>query len=437
VAGLTGLVLGVSRGGISGWSDPLVIGGLVAAAILLPLFVVIERRVEAPMLDLEIFRNRLFAAATGAAFINGLSRFALLFVFVFYFQGAQGDDPIVAGLKLAPLAVGMLIASPIAGVWADRRGSRTLAALGMLVSAAGLAAMTTLEPHTAYLAAGDLALRRRRGLGHVQLAQHGGDDGHVPAQRAASRRRADDAPEHGRGALDRVRPGHRHRGGPEGRALQDLLGLAAGLSDATLAPFIHNMHTALWVLAADVAGRRRRLAPAPAPRAGGRGVSATVTGLRIGEVARRVGTTPRTIRYYEEIGLLPAGEGRESGRHRVYGEREVERLREALRLKELLGVSLDELRTLLEAEEARAALRDEWHAEPAGERRPGDPAREPRPPRPPARPRRAPPRRDRGARAGSPRPARTRQRPPARAGGRVTPAPQPARGRSPTARCSG
>ena len=60
------------------------------------------------MLDLSIFENRLFAAATGAAFINGLSRFALMFVFVFYFQGAQGDDPITAGIKLAPLAIGML-----------------------------------------------------------------------------------------------------------------------------------------------------------------------------------------------------------------------------------------------------------------------------------------------------------------------------------------
>jgi MerR family transcriptional regulator, repressor of the yfmOP operon len=91
-------------------------------------------------------------------------------------------------------------------------------------------------------------------------------------------------------------------------------------------------------------------------------VSATATaGLRIGEVAKRVGTTPRTIRYYEEIGLLPAEGARESGRHRLYGERDVARLRDALRLKELLGVSLDELKELLEAEEARAALREEWH----------------------------------------------------------------------------
>jgi DNA-binding transcriptional MerR regulator len=99
-------------------------------------------------------------------------------------------------------------------------------------------------------------------------------------------------------------------------------------------------------------------------------MSATATALRIGEVARLVGTTPRTIRYYEEIGLLPAGAEREAGRHRLYGEREVQRLRDALRLKELLGVSLDELKELLEAEEARAALRDEWrHGEPGTARR--------------------------------------------------------------------
>ena len=150
MVGLTGLVLGVSRGGLSGWNDTIVIGGLGAAAVLLPLWVLIERRSRAPMLDLQIFRNRLFAAASAAAFINGLARFALMFLFVFYYQGAQGDSPITAGIKLIPLALGMLIASPLAGIYADRHGSRALAAVGMFVSAAGLAAMTTLQVHTAY-----------------------------------------------------------------------------------------------------------------------------------------------------------------------------------------------------------------------------------------------------------------------------------------------
>lgn len=84
-------------------------------------------------------------------------------------------------------------------------------------------------------------------------------------------------------------------------------------------------------------------------------------GMRIGEVAKLAGTTPRTIRYYEEIGLLPAAGGREPGAHRTYAETDVERLTELLRLKDLLGLSLEELKELVEAEGARAELRREWH----------------------------------------------------------------------------
>jgi DNA-binding transcriptional MerR regulator len=87
------------------------------------------------------------------------------------------------------------------------------------------------------------------------------------------------------------------------------------------------------------------------------------TPLRIGDVARLVGTTPRTIRYYEEIGLLPAPAARQSGRHRSYTQAEVERLREVMRLRDLLGVSLEELKTLLAAEDARAEVRAQLRRE--------------------------------------------------------------------------
>ncbi len=96
----------------------------------------------------------MFSAAAAAAFINGLARFALMFLFVFYFQGVQGNSPVLAGVKLAPLAIGMLISSPLAGIWADRRGSRGMAVAGMIVTAVGLALMTTLQRDSAYLASG-------------------------------------------------------------------------------------------------------------------------------------------------------------------------------------------------------------------------------------------------------------------------------------------
>jgi MerR family transcriptional regulator, repressor of the yfmOP operon len=81
--------------------------------------------------------------------------------------------------------------------------------------------------------------------------------------------------------------------------------------------------------------------------------------LRIGEVAELTGTTPRTIRYYEEIGLLPGADDRVQGKHRVYSEADVDRVREIIRLRDLLGLSLDQLAVLLEAETARAELRRE------------------------------------------------------------------------------
>ncbi|MGH2835493.1 MAG: MerR family transcriptional regulator [Solirubrobacteraceae bacterium] len=83
--------------------------------------------------------------------------------------------------------------------------------------------------------------------------------------------------------------------------------------------------------------------------------------MRIGEVAELTGTTPRTIRYYEEIGLLSGGPEREVGKHRCYSQADVERITEIVRLKELLGVSLEQLSQLLEAETARAGIRREYH----------------------------------------------------------------------------
>jgi len=251
VIGLTGLVLAVSRGGLSGWDDPVVITGLVLAAVLLPTWVLIERRSRAPMLDLRIFRNRLFAAASGAAFINGLARFALMFLFVFYFQGAQGNSPIEAGIRLIPLALGMLVASPLAGAYADRHGSRALAAIGMLVSAAGLAAMTTLQVHTPYWQSALWLALVGVGSGMFNSPNTAAMMGVVAANR--------------RGIAAGARTLLQNTGAvlsiafvlaivtsavPKATLFAVFSGLAKGLSEQKLAPFIANMHTALWVLAA-------------------------------------------------------------------------------------------------------------------------------------------------------------------------------------------
>jgi DNA-binding transcriptional MerR regulator len=85
-------------------------------------------------------------------------------------------------------------------------------------------------------------------------------------------------------------------------------------------------------------------------------------GYRIGDVAERVGITTRTIRYYEQLGLLGPSVERSKGAHRLYAEADVVRLVELVRLRDLLGLSLEELTALADTGEARAALRDRWAA---------------------------------------------------------------------------
>jgi MFS family permease len=174
-----------------------------------------------------------------------------MFIFVFYFQGARGDDPIEAGIKLAPLAIGMLLASPIAGIWADRHGSRVLASLGMVVSAIGLAMMTLLSVSSGYWLAALTLFTVGVGSGMFNSPNTSAMMGAVPADR--------------RGVAAGVRTMLQNTGAvisiafvlavitsavPRDVIFKIFSGLASGLSDATLEPFIHNMHVALSCLAA-------------------------------------------------------------------------------------------------------------------------------------------------------------------------------------------
>jgi EmrB/QacA subfamily drug resistance transporter len=251
IVGLTGLTLGVSKGGLTGWDNPVVLIGLAAGAILLPLWVVVELRSRAPMLDLSLFRDRMFSAATAASFINGMSRFALMFLFVFYFQGAQGDDAITAGIKITPMAVGMLIASPIAGWWADTHGSRTLAAWGMFLGAVGLAGMTTLQVDSPYW-------QSTLWLFVVGVASGMFNSPNTAAMMSA-------VPANRRGVAAGARTMLQNTGAvlsialvmaivtsavPQNVLIAIFSGVSKGITNARLEPFINNLHLAMWVLAA-------------------------------------------------------------------------------------------------------------------------------------------------------------------------------------------
>jgi EmrB/QacA subfamily drug resistance transporter len=150
LVGLMGLMTSLAFGGIYGWTTPWVIAGIVLFLIVTPIFLWVEVRQPEPLLDLSLFRDRMFAMGNLTSLLNGIARNGVLFLLVFYLQGARGYDPVTAGIMLAPLAAGLLILSPISGALADRYGSRELATLGMIVTAVGLGGLLTLSIDTPY-----------------------------------------------------------------------------------------------------------------------------------------------------------------------------------------------------------------------------------------------------------------------------------------------
>jgi EmrB/QacA subfamily drug resistance transporter len=148
--GLMGVMISLAFGGIYGWTTWWVIGGFVGFIVATPVFLWVEWHHHAPLLDLSLFRDRLYAMGNLTGFLNAIARNGVLFLLVFYLQGARGEDPVTAGIMLAPLAIGLVVLSPISGVLADRYGSRALATGGMVITALGLVGLMTIDVNTPY-----------------------------------------------------------------------------------------------------------------------------------------------------------------------------------------------------------------------------------------------------------------------------------------------
>lgn len=148
---LAGLVIGLSEGGSRGWSHPAVVVSFAAAAVALPAFVLWQRRTRDPLVDLSLFNDRARTVAYASNFGLAVARYALLLLASLFFQAAQGLNPLQAGVRVTPLAIGLMLASPVAGQLASRLSARLLATTGIAIVAGGLLLMTlTVSPSTAY-----------------------------------------------------------------------------------------------------------------------------------------------------------------------------------------------------------------------------------------------------------------------------------------------
>ncbi|MER7192401.1 MFS transporter [Streptomyces flaveolus] len=136
--GLFGIVYGLVRGPVDGWTGAVVLTALLAGAALLAGFVLYSTRAENPMLPMRLFRSRAFAGINAASLLMFLGMFGSIFLLSQYMQGVLGYSPTEAGLRMLPWTGMPMLVAPIAGILSDRIGGRPVVATGLFLQAAGL-----------------------------------------------------------------------------------------------------------------------------------------------------------------------------------------------------------------------------------------------------------------------------------------------------------
>jgi EmrB/QacA subfamily drug resistance transporter len=156
MAGLVILLFALNRGQEWGWLSLLTLGLLTLSIFILSLFVWIERHVPAPMLDLSLFRSRVFNTAVISPVLNYIGIYSLLFLMPFYLIQGRGLAPTQAGLILTAQPLVMAIMAPFAGNFSDRIGAQIPTTLGMLIMGVGLFMLSRLTPDSplTYVVAG-------------------------------------------------------------------------------------------------------------------------------------------------------------------------------------------------------------------------------------------------------------------------------------------
>jgi EmrB/QacA subfamily drug resistance transporter len=134
-----------------GWASARSVAGFAAAALLLGAFIAWERRVRVPMLDIALFRNLRFSAASGAVTITFFSLMGFIFVVTLYFQFMKGYGPLSTGVRLLPVATLVGITSILGTRLAVRSGTKLVVAGGLVSLSAGLAWASTSSSSTSYL----------------------------------------------------------------------------------------------------------------------------------------------------------------------------------------------------------------------------------------------------------------------------------------------
>jgi DHA2 family methylenomycin A resistance protein-like MFS transporter len=165
IAALGCLAAAIIEGGAPEWTDPFVMAGFVASAVLAALFILREQHAAQPMLPLKLFRHPMFALASLVGLLVNVAFYGLIFVFSLYFQRVNGWSAFATGLAFLPMMGAVLPVNLVAAGVAERIGAPRTIALGAVLAAAGCLALLGIAPGTSYTEIGAQLVIIGGGLG--------------------------------------------------------------------------------------------------------------------------------------------------------------------------------------------------------------------------------------------------------------------------------
>ena len=184
VVGLVALVWAIIEAPSKGWTAAPVLAAATLAAIALGAFVAWQRRADEPLLDLRLFANPRFTAASGTVMVLFFALFGFLFLSTQYLQLVLGFSPSAAGVRVLPYAAAMIVLAPLSGKLVARFGTKRVVSAGMLLFTAGLATAATVTASSGYGRIGIALLVMGAGMGLAGAPATESIMGSLPPERA-------------------------------------------------------------------------------------------------------------------------------------------------------------------------------------------------------------------------------------------------------------
>ena len=187
IVGLVGLVYGIIKGGqTTQWGSPQVLVPLIGGLVLLAVFVVVERRSSHPALDVTLFRNPAFSAASAATTLAFFALFGATFFLSFYLQYARGYTALQAGIRLLPVALSIMFFAPRSAKLVQRFGAKLVCSIGLLLVAVSFAGYLLVDAGTSIWWVELLLLLQGTGMANVMAPATESIMSTLPRERAGS-----------------------------------------------------------------------------------------------------------------------------------------------------------------------------------------------------------------------------------------------------------